>query len=483
LVKDLFTSEPQQLGTLNVWWSWVGWGAKIFNLSTPLAFHLSRILMIPVFMAVAYTFLAYFFVNVIKRKTVLTFLIFASGVGFYFAAPIDALGIEGLTSYLWPIDLWLTEANTFNALYQTSHFIASLVLMLSIFLLMLKAFEKNKFSYVIVSGILGLFYFNFHPYYIPVIYGVLAIYLFMLMLQANRFLWKQSGYLIVLVLISFPSALYHIWLIVQSPTIGFRAIQNVTTISPLPFVIMGYGFLWLGFLLGIYFLIKNKKFNNKHAFLLIWFFVNILLIYSPFPFHSRYTQGLHLILVFFTVSGLFDAFQYLKTKVSDQIFNFWIDNKALWLILFLVMFFPSTLYSVGRDVNIFVNDWDRTFDELFLPEDFIHATNYLSSAEPGLIIAADIPSKFIPGYSGQTVYIAHAHETLFYKAKFPFLIRFYSSLVDDAEKKRFLNSNDIDYVFYSEYEKQLGNFDPASKDYLKLIFDSPEVKIYRVLKD
>ena len=32
LVKDLFTSEPQTVGTFNIWWLMVGLGARFFNL-------------------------------------------------------------------------------------------------------------------------------------------------------------------------------------------------------------------------------------------------------------------------------------------------------------------------------------------------------------------------------------------------------------------------------------------------------------------
>lgn len=481
LVKDLFTSEVQDLGGLNVWWFLVGVFAKIFNLSPILAFHLSRIFMVPVIVFTGYLFLAYFFKSIFQRKIALIFLFFSSGVGFYFAAPLDVLNIEGLTSYLWPIDLWLTEATTFNAVYQSSHFIGSLVLMLLIFLLMLKFFEKDNLRLAVIGGALALFYFNFHPYYLPVIYGVLGLYLFLLMLQAKKFLWKKSYGLLILVGLSLPSAFYHFWLIKKSTVVGFRALQNITTIPTWPFVAMGYGFLWLGLGLGVYFLVKNKKFNNKYAFLLIWLTVNVLLIYSPFPFHSRYTQGLHVILVIFTVTGLFDLYQFLKKKISDKRFNFWINSPALWLILFLILFSTSVLYSVGRDIKFFVQPGEKTLDKLFLPQDFKKATEYLSIADFGVVLAADIPSKFIPGYSGQTVYAAHAHETLFHSSKIVYVLMFYADNDNGDFKQKFLADNNIKYVLFSEYEKKLGNFDPSFADFLTLVVDSREVKLYEFI--
>src|SRR3989338_10887560 len=137
LVKDLFTDEPQPLGTFNVWWFLVGTVARWLNLSLPLAFQLSRLLMIPVFTAVAYVFLSYVFRQPARRKLALVFLLFSSGLGVYAAGLPDTVASSSAEVYAWPIDLWITEAITFNALYQTSHFIASITLMLLIFLLML----------------------------------------------------------------------------------------------------------------------------------------------------------------------------------------------------------------------------------------------------------------------------------------------------------------------------------------------------------
>ena len=482
LVKNLFTSEPQTIGTFNVWWTLVGLLAKIFNLSPILAFQLSRILMIPIFVFVAYIFISYFFTEAGKRKLCLFFLLFSSGLGFYLAGNSSLNNFRSEAIYWWPIDLWLTEANTFNTLYQTSHFIASITLMILIFLLMILAFAKNKFSYAVISGFLALFYFNFHPYYLPVIFGVLGLYLFILMLQANKFLWQKAGYLITIFIISSPSIIYHIWLIQNSEVIAQRALQNVTLISPLFFVFMGYGFLWLGFLAGLFFLFKNKKLDNRFLFLLIWFLVNVVLIYSPFPFHSRYTQGLHIILVIFTLVEIFELFDYLKIKIKPKTFDFWVNNPFLLGMIFLVLFLPSTLFSISRDVYYFTYQPSLVKDRFYLAKDFLKAADWLRNApRPGTVLGAELSSRFLPGFSGRTVYLAHDHETLFFDAKLIQVIWFYKDNQASEAKKKFLRDKGIDYIIYGDYEKELGSFDPAQKDYLKLVFTSSKIQVYEAV--
>jgi len=118
-----------------------------------------------------------------------------------------------------------------------------------------------------------------------------------------------------------------------------------------------------------------------------------------------------------------------------------------------------------------------------LPQDFKKAAEYLSIADPGIVLAADIPSKFIPGYSGQSVYAAHAHETLFYRSKIVYVLMFYADNNNSDFKQQFLVDNNIKYVLFSEYEKKLGSFDPSSVDFLSLVVDSPEAKLYQVVKE
>ncbi|MFA5022286.1 MAG: hypothetical protein WC508_04375 [Patescibacteria group bacterium] len=482
-LKDLFTSETQDIGTLNIWWLLVGFMAKIFNLSPLFAFQISRIVMVPIFIIIAYLFISYIFTEVRKRKLALIFLLFSSGLGAYFANFFNQFGWENTIPYRWPIDLWLGEAIIFNTLYQTSHFIASITLTLLIFLLVLLALAKNKFSYAVIAGILCLFYFNFHPYYFPVIFGVLGLYLLVLFWQTKKILWRDVGYLLTVFLISLPSVIYHFWLIVSSPTIAWRATQNITLISPPIFVLIGYGFLWLGFGLGLWFLLKNKALENKFIFLLIWLTVNLALAYSAFPFQSRYTQGLQFILVIFTVVGLLAIYDWLKIKLKSKTFDFWVNNPTLLGVLFILLFGTSNLYNLVRDFYYFSYKPGTVASAFYLPKGLVSGIKWTDSLPgPQIILAADIPARFTSCYSGQTVYLGHFHETLFAYSKALYLSWFFADNKNDEKKHQFLIKNNINLVFYSQYEKELGSFNPATKDYLKPIYQNPDIIIYQVLK-
>jgi hypothetical protein len=395
------------------------------------------------------------------------------------------MGLEGESSYVWPIDLWLTEAVTFNALYQTSHFVISITLMLVIFLLAFYGLKNNKLGSAVWAGLTAAFFFNFHPYYMPVIYGVIGLYIAYLTWQARRIRWRHAAWYGVLLGLSLPSALYHVWLIGINPVISQRAMQNVTTISPFLFVLIGYGFLWPGFMAGVASRFQQRAVGDKTVLLLLWFVVNIALIYSPFQFHSRYTQGLQIILSIFTVAWFFSLHAWLKKKISQKWYGIMVANPILWSIVFVLIFAMSNVYSVVRDVYYFAEQPGVTKQLFYLDNDLLGAYEYLDQLpKDKLVLAADISSKFTPGFTGQTVYAAHAHETIYFSAKEPRVFWFFGSNDDthDQAKHNFLLDTGITHVLFSDYERMIGDFNPEEKTFLQKVYEQNEVKLYQVIR-
>jgi len=175
----------------------VGNLAKIFNWSVIFSFHFIRLFLTPVFVVAVYIFFTLFFRESKERKLALIFLLFSDGVGAYFIAPFSLLDFSGQPGFGTPNDIWVPESITFLSLYKTPHFIASLILMILIFLLMLLAFEKKQFRYSFGAGILAAIYFNFHPFYIPLIFGTLFFYLTILIFKAKKILWFEVSHFFI----------------------------------------------------------------------------------------------------------------------------------------------------------------------------------------------------------------------------------------------------------------------------------------------
>lgn len=480
---NFFTSEIQTHGTINLWWLLVGLFGKWFNLSGLIIFQVSRILMIPVLVAIAYIFFSYFFVSKRVRRWTLIFLLFSSGIGAYSAPFLQILNPFRETLH-WPIDLWITEATTFTALYHSSHMIVSLVMMLVILLLIFLGLSQIKIKFAFFAGLAGLFYFNFHPYYLPVVYGVALFYFFYLTWQQQKINWQQFIWLGLFIILSLPSAIYHGWLIWSDPIIYQRALQNVTPLSPWLYVFLGYGWLWLGGLVSVFIRIKNKNLENNYVFMLLWLLVILFLIILPLPFTSRYTQGLQVILVYLTIDALVYLYHYLKANFYNFYKKIIINNTILFSILFVLLFAMSNIFQLVRDVYYFTTKPNQTAQIFYLEQGLKNSFTWLEqNVSQQVILAADIPAKFVPSYAGQVAYVAHAHETIFYYAKALSTQWFYADNNREKDDKKYawLRREGIDYVLYSPYEKDLGSFQPQEKDYLRPVFSKGQTTIYEVL--
>jgi hypothetical protein len=480
---NFFTSEIQTHGTLNLWWLLVGLFGKWFDLSGLITFQVSRILMIPVFIATAYIFFSYFFISQRVRQWTLIFILFSAGVGAYVAPFLQVINPTREVLH-WPIDLWITEATTFTALYHSSHMITSLVMLLVILLFIFLGLNQTKIKYALFAGLAGFFYFNFHPYYLPVVYGVALLYFFYLTWQHQKINWQQLIWVGLFIILSLPSAMYHVWLISVDPIIFQRAMQNVTPLSPWLYVFLGYGWLWIGGLASLIIRVKNKNLDNHYVFMLLWLLVNFSLIILPLPFTSRFTQGMHIILVYLTIDALLHLYHYLKSNFYTFYKKIIIGNTILFSILFVLFFSLSNIFQLVRDIYYFTIKPNQTAQIFYLEQGLVDSYIWLDqNVSKQVVLAADIPAKFMPSYAGQIAYVAHAHETNFYYAKAVYLHWFYAdnNTENDDKKQAWLHREKIDYVIYSPYEKDLGNFQPQEKNYLYPEFTSGQNTVYKVI--
>jgi len=77
--------------------------------------------------------------------------------------------------------------------------------------------------------------------------------------------------------------------------------------------------------------------------------------------------------------------------------------------------------------------------------------------------------NFIPAYTGRIVYIGHGPQTIYLQEKIKIIDWFFRN--NENEKKyEFLTKNKITHLFYSQKEKEIGDYNPTSKNYLKKLF-------------
>jgi hypothetical protein len=482
LLFDYFTSENQTLGTFNVVWFLIGLIAWVFSLSPEVAFHLAKVIFLPVLMVGLYLFLSYIFNAKSKRTVSYLLMAFGSGLGYYFipfftyiASAFPAID----HNFYWPIDLYVTESNVFTSIWHSPHFILSWAGLIWFSLFCLLAFDRKSWRYSFWASFVGLLWMNFHPYYLPMVIIVPLIYLVYLFFQTKKINGRPVICLLIIYAGSFISAAYHLFLISQSAVIALRAEQNYTLSFYLLPIIVGLGLFLPLAGLGIYRLFQKKQWSDSKIYLLIWLSVQILIFLIPFKFMSRYLQGWQLPLAVFATEGLFFYSSYLKEKTRGL--YLFLRSPAVLFLFFLFAFGLSNLFNIGRDLYYFSSRQPFFYRDV----DTLAGFAWLDQAadKPKVVLACDYNALFIPAASGQKVYFAHSDETLDSDRKKVEVDWFFASNYGDGQKKDWLQKNKIDYLFYSGAEKAAGSFRPAEKKYLQIVYQNPNTAIYRVIKD
>lgn len=473
LFKNLYTTEDQIRYIFDPFWLGVGLFAKMFSLSSFAAYQLAKFFLIPIFLAIAYIFISYFFEEEKKRKLCFIFLIFASGLG-GFVALGSLLGLFNFSPP--PMDLWVAEATTFYALYHSPHFLASITLTLLIFLLILLAFDKRKIIYSLLAGLSALLFFQFRPYHVPTIYGVLAVFIIIQSIRSSKIRWDLIKHYLILILVSSPAIIYHLWTLNTFWSRQQFALQNNLITPPLFNFIITYGLLFLLSLFGILFLLQKKQKDNKDIFLLTWWGTQIVLPYLPIiNYQRKMMEGLHVIMVVMTIFGLFYLQDVLKNKAFLK--KYFLKNKPLLAVLFMLFFTFSNYFIIVLDLSFYLNHNPRAF----LKQAETNAMSWLKKniPEESVIFATYRTGNLIPAFAVKTVYLGSWGNTAASRAKQEQTKQFFEDYPDKA-RATFLKINNVDYLFYGSEEKKYKTFDPDTADYLNKVYQNSEVTIYRV---
>jgi hypothetical protein len=493
---DLFADNKQNPLIFNIFWLGAGFLGKIFNLNNILTFQLTRIILIFIFTFVIYLFISYFFVNKTKRQTTLIFILFSSGIGAILAPVLEKFVFEGYGYYHWPLDLWVPEAITFLTLFHMPHFIASLILIILIFLFVLLSWENNHplsggdkrgLRYEIYAGLCALILSQFHPFHLPTVFGVLSGYFAYLCFVNRKILWLKLRPLLILFLFTIPNLIYHFY-ILNDPIIRQRALQNVCLTPIWWLTLVGFGFLVPLAIVGVYFIFTNQSDEksgeiNKYHFLIIWLIIQTLLIYSPNPLQRRMSEGLHIVLSLLAVIALFALSQKKNspTKMGKMIAYFY-KNKIFLTIIFIVFFTFSNFFNIARDILFYYQE--NIY--LYLPTAKQQAFSWIknNTVNNSIFLAHPNTNNFIAGNTGRFVYAGHTTETPFYEVKANQTRWFFEGNTGDEKKRDFLKQNNIDYIYYSDWEKFYSKnkrqFNPSEKNYLKLVYNNDLVQIYKV---
>lgn len=473
---DLYTTEASQVSMLNTFWAAAGTLGNVLGLPIPLAFHSSRLLVIPVAVAVLWALLSRYFSDMRQRRWGLLLAVFASGISGYLL-PVLTPGRYAGGYYHWPPDLWVAESNVFLSALHSGHMLASLALVVVVLLCSMAADQRGNGWRSLLAGLAALLVFSFHPFQAPLVLGILAAWAVVRSALTRRVCWGLVRHLVVVLAFAAPVMVYYLRAFADDPVTAGRAAQNAAWTPAWPLLLLGYGFLVPGAAVGIWRLYRERQLASpRWQFLLTWLAVQAALVLLPLvTYQRRLLGGLQLPLVILTVYG----WPLVAARLPGRARRWLAGRYAVPLAAacLLLLFGFTNLVNVANEFGLM---YERN-GLMFWPRAELaglRAIRALTDAR-SVILAGPNPSYLIPGLTGRRVVAGHGVETLDVDTKLAAVARFYGR-ADNDWRRAFLERYGVTHVVAGPREVGRDWSNLEALPFLERIWENEAVRIYRV---
>lgn len=470
-----YTSEAHTPAIFYLFHLLLGKFSALTGLSTPLVYHLARLLFGAILLSVVYRFIALFTAWRPVRRIAFLLIIFSGGLGWL-------LILLGQVNWLGsaPIDMISPEAYTFLILYGFPHLALARTLML-LGLIIWWQEPEPRIQTAVMAGMCWLGMGLLVPFYVAVAGAIVLTGLIAEAIVTRRIDWSASVRAALAGLIAAPPLFYTFVLVGTDPIWAMWANQLVI-LSPHPFhYVLGNALVGTFALIGI---VKTWKRRVMDPKLIGWLIAVPFLIYLPFNSQRRLIESWQIPLAFGAAIGLvyvvLPAWRRSRLmKRLTQHRRYTRHGLRSWLlagILFLtamtyaLMLIEQTTRMIAR-VELGFRDGAELAALRWLDERATYDEVILSSYNTG---------NFLPAVVGAKVFLGHGPETAYSDMKRELVKQFYDAGTTDEWRREFLRQWPITYVFFGPLEKNVGQFNPAQAVYLVLEYDRNGYRIYRV---
>lgn len=466
----LFTHEAHPaLPLVQGFYVVLGWVARLIP-NFALVFHSARFLL-TIGMVLALWALASRYFEDSESRWTATFLgTIAAGWSW-----LLLLFAPGMTAEVGPIEFWLIDAfNPLGALFMP-HFAAAIILQIVAVLAYdawLKG-DKSRRSLLILTLALAVLSI-IQPYGILLFASIIIFVTAYHVWIAKNLTWWRAVWLIVPLAVYAGLTLYQYLIISADPVWADFTAQNQTR-SPSPiYYLLGY----LPFLIPAIpavVTIQREKALARWLLPVLWIAVVILLLYAPLPTQRRYLLGLQTPLALLAAYGWSQVLLARFEKPRRRLFT------LVYLVLVAVAPFGLILIntvSLSEPVThpaVFVNPAENAGYTWLRQNGALDSISLTTFNEEG----RGSGGKFV-AETGLPVFIGHWIETAHFREKIEQVRQFYDPNTDDAWRQEFLKAVNITYIWYDEYAREMGSWNPSNADYLERVFTTPDLDIYQV---
>ncbi len=442
-VTNLFTPEHGQAVLFHPLWIEMGLLSRLLHISPLVVFHSERVIFGILFVFILYAILRSPFQAFYDRIGALLVILFSAGFGIIYFIPYmtGSLDPEDYVAKL-PLDIWVSESNTFLTLYHSALFILSQILIVVILVAYYRGVQKNKLFLVGESFLLALLTW-IHPYDVVSIVAITVVIEFFAFTKKS-FRQQLQRHLLFLLPTVFVVAYYYVF-VLQEPSIAGWGAQNITEMPPFRNVLLGYGLLLPFASVGA--IVAWTRNRTEDRLWVLWALSTALLVSFAFlPFARRLTNGWHLPLAILGFMGWQTLWQWTKDsrRQSLTVVITWVTVLVMLLSLLSIVFGDmrqnrerSSPFFVSRDV-IVASDWIK---KNTTKEDVLYAQPFLGNV--------------LPAYAGRRVYIGHGHQTIDWEDRLDFVINTLYHL-SPQDQIAFFRETGIDYVMTTPQENVWG---------------------------
>jgi len=473
LLDNSFTSE-KTLPSVRPVWLTIGKIARVLNLSAQTAFHLVRIVLIPVAVFLFYYLFGFFISSQRQRLLASGIFFLTSGQGWmWFLNKPNFWRTEHWSNI--PFEFFMPDAFPFSSLLISPHFIVSWILLVGTIVCGYKALVGSR-RCLYGSLIMGVFVFFVHPFFLVLPFCIWLTFWLCRTLLEKRVWMKGAVTYVWLMLSVIPAGLYYLYTFYNDPTMPVKIVQNTLPTPDMSTVLFSWG-LPVAAALGGYVLMRNFKdvgCDNQY-FLVIWLVIGGLLLFAPVPWQRRLVVGWYFpltILMTYFIRGIYErlrratAYHYMVTVwLFTPILLFFVLSNTLFIGL-------NDFFTVNRKPSSFYYAPGLTATVSWLTE---------HTSEEDILLTNGPAFYQLPGLIHRKVYFAHLVETVYSHSKFNEVSWFFTGDDDSMKRYDFLQSRHIRYIVYNTNAIGFISFQPKTKKYLRLAFESDGYQTYQVI--
>jgi hypothetical protein len=480
LIENKLTPERGDPMYFNLFWWGVGQLALLTGLGVAEATQVVRLLAGALYIGAIYWLVALVARNRLERWTAFLVASLGGGLGW-----LLVLGKQVTGSLAAPLDLYITEANTFLTVMAFPHQAMAGALQVLGLGLAAVAFERRSSRLAALSGLLVLALGVQHGYDLLIVYTVVGGLGLALALRDGG--WIRTIVLGALVCgPSMPAAAYVALLTRESPIWRGVLAQygNAGVYTPTPphlLVLMGLPLLLV--LGGLPLLVTRRqqirawfqRASPPELLVWVWLIVGFLLLYIPTDFQIKMLACWQVPVAIIATRLLLD---HVRPRLARLRPLARMRLGPILAVIFVLAVLPVNIYLLSwRMVDLGRRDYPY-----FLAHDEVSAMRWLESNTPSsdVVLSSLTIGQYVPSVSGNTAVLAHWAQTLDFYGKREQVSRFFDPAAPDAERAAILGSYDIRYVVHGPAERALGAFDPDGSPYLERVYSGTNVSVYRV---